>query len=72
MVWPAPWSLEEAPCGRHDGEVDLLDLEEVPLPGGIRQPFPPRAENVAAVEIELVAQFVDRLLLFLDGLSRGV
>ena len=41
----------------------------MPLPGGIRQPFPPRAENIAAVEIELVAQFVDRLLLFLDGLS---
>ena len=54
--------------GRHDGKVDLFDLEEVPLAGGFRQPFPPRAEDIAAVEIELVAQFVDRLLLFLDSL----
>ena len=54
--------------GRHDGEVDLFDLEEVPLAGGIRQPFPPRAENIAAVEIDLVTQVVDRLLLFLDSL----
>ena len=54
--------------GRHDGKVDFFDLEEVPLAGGIHQPFPPRAENIAAVEIELVTQFVDRLLLFLDSL----
>ena len=54
--------------GRHDGKVDLFDLEEMPLAGGIHQPFPPRAEDIAAVEIELVTQFVDRLLLFLDSL----
>ena len=40
----------------------------MPLPGGFHQPFPPRTEDIAAVEIELVTQFVDRLLLFLDGL----
>ena len=40
----------------------------MPLPRGFHQPFPPRAENIAAVEIELVAQLVDRLLLFLDSL----
>ncbi len=38
------------------------------MSGGFHQPFPPRAENIAAVEIELVTQFVDRLLLFLDSL----
>ena len=40
----------------------------MPLSGGFHQPFPPRAKDIAAVEIELVAQFVDRLLVFLDGL----
>ena len=54
--------------GRHDGKVGRVDLEEVPLSGGIHQAFPPRTENIAAVEIELVTQFVDRLLLFLDSL----
>jgi hypothetical protein len=54
--------------GRHDGKVDLFDREEMPLAGGVCVPFPPRSENIAAVEIELVTQVVDRLLLFLDSL----
>jgi hypothetical protein len=40
----------------------------VPLAGVIGVPFPPRAEDIAAVEIELVPQVVDGLLLFLDSL----
>jgi hypothetical protein len=40
----------------------------VSLAGGIGLPFPPRAEDVAAVEVDLVTQFVDRLLLFVDSL----
>ena len=38
------------------------------LPGGFHQPFPPRAKDVAAVELELPAQFFDGLFVFLDGL----
>ena len=49
-------------------EGHLFDLEEMTLSRSFLQPFPPRAEDVAAVEIELPAQFVDRLLVFLDGL----
>ena len=40
----------------------------MPLSGGFHQPFPPWTEDVAAVELELLTQFIDRLLVFLDGL----
>ena len=38
------------------------------MSGGFHQPFPPRTENIAAVEIELVTQLVDGLIAFLNGL----
>ena len=38
------------------------------LPGGFHQPFPPWAEDIAAVEFQLPAQFFDGLFVLLDGL----
>ena len=40
----------------------------MPLSGGFHQPFPPWTEDVAAIELELPTQFIDCLLVFLDGL----
>ena len=51
-----------------EARIGFVDLEQMPLPGGFHQPFPPRTEDIAAVEIDLPAQLVDRLLVFLDGL----
>src|SRR5262249_9637448 len=44
------------------------DLEEMPLPGGFDQPLPPRPEDIATVELQLPAQFLDGLPVFVDGL----
>jgi hypothetical protein len=41
----------------------------VSLSGGFDQPFTPRAEDVAAVELQLTAQLSDELLMLLDGLG---
>ena len=38
------------------------------LSGGFHQPFSPRAEDIAAVEFQLLAQLFDGLFVFLDGL----
>ncbi len=40
----------------------------MPLPWGFHQPFPPGAEDITAIEIELVPKLGDRLLVFLDDL----
>ena len=40
----------------------------MPLSGRLDQALPPRAEDVAAVELQLPLQFVDSLFMFLDGL----
>jgi hypothetical protein len=34
--------------------IDFVELEEMPLPEGFHQPFPPGTKNIAAVELELV------------------
>ncbi len=52
----------------HRDVPEYIDLEEVPLPGGLDQPLPPRAEDVAAVELELPPQFLDGALVLLGGL----
>ena len=46
-----------------------VELEEVPLAGGLHQPFPPWAEDIAAVELDLLAQFFDVCCVFLDVCS---
>ena len=38
------------------------------LSGSFHQPFPPWAKNVAAVELQLPAQFLEGLFVFLDSL----
>ena len=38
------------------------------LSGGFDQPFPPWAKDEAAVEIELLTQFLNRLFVVLDDL----
>ena len=38
------------------------------MPGGLDQPLPPRAEDVAAVELELPPQFLDGVLVLSGGL----
>jgi hypothetical protein len=45
-----------------------VELEQVALPGGFHQPFPTRTEDIAAIELELPTQLIDRLFVFLDGL----
>jgi hypothetical protein len=48
--------------------ISFVELEQMPLSGGFHQPFPAGTEDIAAVEIELSTQLIDRLLVFLDGL----
>ena len=38
------------------------------LSRGFHQPFPPWTKDVAAIELQLVAQLLDELLMLLDGL----
>jgi hypothetical protein len=54
--------------GRGDA-LDNIELEQVSLSGGFDQPFPPWAEGVATVELQLAAQLFDELLMLLDGLG---
>ena len=54
--------------GRQGYARETVELEQVPLSGGFDQPFPPWAKDEAAVEIELLTQFLDRLLVILDDL----
>jgi hypothetical protein len=55
--------------GRQDQTLSgFVELEEMPLSGGFHQPFPPWTKDIAAVEIDLPTQLIDRLLVFLDGL----
>jgi hypothetical protein len=55
--------------GRQDQTLSgFVELEEMPLPGGFHQPFPPWTKDIAAVEFDLPTQLIDGLLVFLDGL----
>ena len=56
-------------CLRWRGKtLGFVELEEMPLPGGLHQSFPSRTENIAAVELDLLTQFVNRLVAVLNGL----
>ena len=65
---PAPWDRAAGGSGGKADALDRIELEEVPLSGGFHQPFPPWAEDIAAVELELPPQLFDGLFVFLDGL----
>ena len=73
MVAPVPWKHGSGGVRRQSQTLtDFVELEEMPLPGGFHQPFPPRAKDVAAVEFELATQLIDGLLRVPGRSDRGV
>jgi hypothetical protein len=57
--------------GRLGGEGDAgarVELEQVPLSGGLHHAFASRTKDVAAENLDLPVQFIDGLLVFVDGL----
>ena len=55
--------------GKRGDALDDIELEQVPLSRGFDQSFPPRAKDIAAVELQLAAQLLNELLMLLYSLG---
>ena len=52
---------------RHRAAFIYVEIEQMCLSRSFHQPFPPRAEDIAAVELQLLAQLFDGSFVFLSG-----